>query len=71
MSTSCRKGASAQAGQEFVNALRECLGFEPLYPGPRQSDAQRFYVPSHEARRARTPWRGSETTFHGGGGRGA
>lgn len=29
--------------QQFVDALRECLGLDPLYANPRRTEAERFY----------------------------
>lgn len=38
----------------FVNALRECLGHEPLYERRYIPDAERFYRPPVEIVRVRT-----------------
>jgi|HubBroStandDraft_1064217.scaffolds.fasta_scaffold4602864_1 hypothetical protein len=57
-------GPRTRLMQEFVNALRACLGKDPLYDEGDSKDveAERFYVP--ERQWAPSRWRGGSSS-HG------
>lgn len=49
-----RCGELAASLENFINAMRECRGQDPLYPTRQESDEVRFYREAYSTRPAST-----------------